>query len=165
MRTSISLQRLRWLVLVLGLMLAVRQWVWMASLITGESMEPTLRAAQVVGINKLAYLFGKPRRGEIISVWTGSGLIVKRVIGLPGETIALRDGKFYINDTPLAEPYVKFQEPTTVAPGQIGPDCFVVAGDNRSQTVIAVVKRARIVGRVTGRRLHVESRQEAASRR
>ena len=123
MRATISVQRLRWLLLALGLVLAVRQWVWMPSLISGESMQPTFRAGQLVGVNKLAYLFGRPRRGEIVAVQTGRGLMVKRIIGLPGENMSLHDGKFYVNDLPLAEPYVKFEEPATVAPAQIGPDC------------------------------------------
>ncbi len=148
MRTAISMQRLRWLLLALGLVLAVRQWVWMPSLITGESMEPTLHGGQLVGVNKLAYLLGRPRRGEIVEVWTGSRLMVKRVLGLPGENIAMRDGIFYVNGAPLTEPYVQFKDDSNIGLGQLGPDCFVVAGDNRSRTIIAVVNRDRIVGRV-----------------
>jgi signal peptidase I len=134
----------------------MRQWVWMPALVTGESMEPTLRGGQLVGVNKLAYQLCGPRRGEIVEVRTGHDLMVKRVIGLPGESIALRDGKFYVNGVLLAEPYVRFQEVRTIAPGRLGPDCFVVAGDNRPQTVIAVVRRDRIVGRVTRKPLDSE---------
>jgi signal peptidase I len=152
MRTAISAQRLRWLLLALGLVLAARQWLWTPVLITGESMQPTLRGGQLVALNKLAYLFGRPQRGEVVGVWTGSGLMVKRVLGLPGETIALRDGMFYVNGAPVAEPYVQFHDVSTIAPGQLGPDRFVVAGDNRSKTIIAVVNRDRIVGRVMRKR-------------
>ena len=148
MRTAISLRRLRWLSLALGLVLAARQWLGTPMFITGESMQPTLRGGQVVALNKLAYRNHGPRRGEIVAISTGSGLMIKRVLGLPGENIALRDGTFYVNDAPLAEPYVQFPDVTTIAPGQLGPDRFVVAGDNRSKTIIAVVNRDRIVGRV-----------------
>lgn len=148
MSTAVSVQRLRWLLLALGLVLAVRHCVGMPALITGASMLPTLRGGQLVGINKLAYRFGKPRRGEVVGVWTGSGLMIKRVLGLPAENIALRDGIFYVNGAPLTEPYVQFQEQCNIAPGQLGPDHFVVAGDNRRGTIIAVVNRNRIVGRV-----------------
>jgi hypothetical protein len=110
--------------------------------------KPTLRGGQRVALNKLAYLFGRPQRGEIVGVWTGSGLMVKRVLGLPGETIALRDGMFYVNGAPVAEPYVQFHDVSTIAPGQLSPDCFVVAGNNRSKTIIAVANRDRIVGRL-----------------
>ena len=148
MRTAISVQRLRWSLLTLGLVLAVRQWVWMPSLIIGESMQPTLHQGQLVGVNKLAYLLGTPRRGEIVEVRTSKGPVCKRIVGLPGETIALRDGIFYVNGAPLTEPYAQFQGVGDIAPGQLGPGHFVVAGDNRSWTIVAVVKRDRIVGRV-----------------
>jgi signal peptidase I len=148
MRTGIPVQTLSWLLLALGLVLAVRQWVGMPSLITGESMQPNLRGGQLVWVNKLAYRWGRPRRGEIVEVWTGRDLLVKRVLGLPGETIALRDGIFYVNGVALAEPYVQFQDDRNIAAGQLGPDRFLVAGDNRSATIIAVVNRDRIVGRV-----------------
>ena len=148
MRTAISMQRLRWLLLALGLVLAVRQWVWTPLLITGESMEPTLRGGQLVALNKLAYRLETPRRGEIVGVWTGRQLIVKRILGLPGEMIAMHDGKVYVNGAPLTEPYIQVQDVNTIAPGQLGPYHFLVAGDNRPVTIIAVVNRDRIVGRV-----------------
>src|ERR1022692_1483204 len=52
-KEGISVRRLRWLVLALGLALAVRQWVWMPTLVVGESMTPTLRHGQFAGVNKL----------------------------------------------------------------------------------------------------------------
>jgi signal peptidase I len=148
MSLSLSVRTLRWLLLALGLVLVVRQWVWMPTLITGVSMEPTLRGGQLVGVNKLAYLFRRPRRGEVVEVWTGRQLIIKRILGLPGEIIAMHDGKLYVNGAPVTEPYVQVQDVNTIAPGQLGPDRFLVAGDNRPQTIIAVVNRDRIVGRV-----------------
>ena len=92
------MQTLRWQLLALGVALAIRQWIWMPGLITGESMQPTLRSGQLVGINKLAYLFDMPRRGDIVEFWTGREFMVKRVLGLPGDQIALRDGIFYVKD-------------------------------------------------------------------
>jgi signal peptidase I len=101
-----------------------------------------------MGINKLAYRFAEPRRGDVVAVWTEHDLMVKRIIGLPGEEIECRDGVFYLNDSPLPEPYVKFTGPASIRSGKLGQDCFVVAGDNRVQSVLAVVRRDRIIGRV-----------------
>lgn len=148
MRTTFSVKSLRCLLLVLGLVLGVRQWFWMPAVIHGESMQPTLHGRQLVGVNKLIYLFGSPERGDVVAVQTGRGLLIKRVIGLPGENIGMQEGQFYINDLPLGEPYVKLQELATIARGRLGPECFLVAGDNRRQTCIAVVRRDRIVGRL-----------------
>jgi len=74
--------------------------------------------------------------------------MLKRVVGLPGEDIAAHDGVFYVNGMSLAEPYVKFCDfRKQVATGRIDAGCFLVAGDNRSHTIIAVVSRERILGR------------------
>jgi signal peptidase I len=148
MRTKISVHALPWLLLALGLALAIRQWIWVPGLISGESMQPTLRSGQLVWINKLVYFFDMPRRGDIVEFWTGREFMVKRVLGLPGDQIAVRGGIFYVNGTPLTEPYVQSKDNSNIAPGRLSPDHFVVAGDNRSQTIIAVVNRKRIVGRV-----------------
>src|SRR4030095_2492234 len=139
---------LRWLILGFVVALMVRHWVWTPVLIRGESMLPTLRDGQFVGVNKLADVFRSPDRGDVVVIWTGKEFMVKRVVGLPGEEIAVRDGNIYLNGNVLKEPYVTSNKSMNeIRPGKIGPRCFVVAGDNRSQTLIAVVSTDRRVGR------------------
>jgi signal peptidase I len=137
---------LRWLLPMLGLVLAVRQWLWTPTLISGESMEPTLHGGQLAWVNKLAYRSRPPQRGDIVVVRTPRTWIVKRILGLPGEEIALRDGVCYVDGRPLAEPYVQFGGTDTTAPGRLGPNRYLVAGDYRAASAIAVVSRDRIVG-------------------
>jgi len=141
-------RKLQWLLLLLALGMAIRGWVWMPVFITGNSMLPTLHAGQIAGVNKLIYLFRLPQRGEVVAVWTGDDLMIKRIIGLPGEEIAERDGLFSVNGMTLAEPYVQFRDHGKIDPGRVGLDRFVVAGDNRLQTLIAIVNRKRIIGRL-----------------
>ena len=136
------------LLLLLGLALLIRVDVWMPLLITGESMLPTLQGGQIAGLNKLAYLRRPPQRGDIVAVWTDRTLIIKRLIGLPGEEISAQDGVFFINGQALPEPYVRFQGQWNIGPGKIAEDQFVVVGDNRSKTLLAVVARERILGRL-----------------
>jgi signal peptidase I len=144
--------RLLWLLVALAGALAVRRWVWMPALITGRSMLPTLLEGQIVGVNKLAYTRHAPARGDIVQIWTGSEFLVKRVVGLPGEEVAIHDGSVYVNAAPLTEPYVEFPDRwREIASGKIDPDCFLVVGDNRSQSTIAIVSRTRIVGRLARR--------------
>jgi len=119
----------------------IRQWVWSPTLINGNSMLPALHGGQIVGINKLAYVLRPPQRGDIIAIWTGKELMVKRIVGLPREQIALRDGTLYVNGGAFEEPYVKFNDHWDIAPGEIKPGCFLVAGDNRPHTLVAVVTR------------------------
>jgi signal peptidase I len=166
MNASVSGWNLKWVMVLLGVALAVRQWLWMPVLVVGASMQPTLRSGQLLGVNKFAYHFDKPRRGDIVEVKTSTGLMLKRVVGLPGETVALREGIFYINGVPLVEPYVYFRELSSIGPGQLGSESYVIAGDNRIESLIAVVNRDRIVGRVVGepsrlRPLHASLAQAA----
>jgi signal peptidase I len=147
--TSRPLRVLRWLWPLLGLALVVRHWIWVPTLIQGASMVPTLRGGQLAGINKLAYAFRRPARGDIVAVWTGKELMIKRVVGLPGEELCVDNGVLCVNGAPLPEPYVKLCNAwQDIAAGRIEADCFVVAGDNREESVIAVVSRKRIEGRV-----------------
>jgi signal peptidase I len=136
------------LLLVLVLVLMIRRFVWTPVLITGKSMLPTLRGGQIAGINKLAYLRHPPLRGDIVAVWDGKQLLIKRIVGLPGEELAAEDGVFYMNGRTLPEPYVQFHDRWKIAPGKLEADHFVVAGDNRCETMVAVVTGDRIVGRL-----------------
>jgi signal peptidase I len=126
-----------------------RSWVWMPALVSGSSMLPTLQDGQIVGVNKLAYCLRPPQRGDLVAVWTGRLLMVKRVVGLPGDRIAISEGVVNVNGLPLQEPYVKDLGQFNLAPGTLAPGGFVVVGDNRSATVLAVVRQARIVGKLT----------------
>jgi signal peptidase I len=139
---------LRRLLLVLLLVLIVRRWICCPTLITDVSMLPTLHSGQLALINKLAYRSRPPQRGDIVAVWTGNQLWIKRILGLPGEEIEFRQGTLYINARPLREPYVKFKGSSCIEPGKLQANHFVAAGDNREPTVIAVITRDRIVGRL-----------------
>jgi signal peptidase I len=148
LRAGLAGSPLRWLLPLLLLVLACRQWIGMPILITGGSMQPTLRSGQLAAINRLAYHFGPPRRGDIVVVHTGRERIVKRIVGLPGEEIAVRNGVFFIDGRPLAEPYVLFAGTDNITPGRLGRNRFVVAGDYRLGGMIAIVNRDRILGRL-----------------
>ncbi len=153
LRTAVARARLRWLLPTLGLALAIRQWVWTPILIRGGSMEPTLRAGQFAGVNKLAYWSRPPQRGDVVVIRTPREVIVKRIVGLPGDEIAMRHGVFYVNGHRLAEPYVQSASDDTIGAGRLGPNRFVVVGDARTaSTIPAVVDGHRILGRLVFRR-------------
>ncbi len=111
-------------------------------------MVPTLHDGQICWINKLAYLRHGPRRGDVVALWTGKDLMVKRVVGLPGEEVAAQGGRFYVNGCLLTEDYVALHDHWDIASGKMAANHFAVAGDNRSQTLVAVIARERIVGRL-----------------
>lgn len=121
--------------------------------VDGFSMQPTLENGNYVLVNRLAYLWNEPRRGDIIvfrppmypeeSLWERViGLpdieeryqdYIKRVIGLPGEQVSIEAGVVYINDVPLNEPYLKFQ-PSYTGEWEVPPDTLFVLGDNRNNS-------------------------------
>lgn len=101
--------------------------------ITGISMEPTYHDRKVNLINCLSYIGKKPQRGDVVGVKTTDTHIMylKRIIALPGETIAIHNGTVLIDDVPLDEPYVQFRAPWEEEPKKLAGDKYFVIGDNR----------------------------------
>ncbi len=88
-------------------------------------------------VNKVVYHFHPPHQGDVIIFHYPKNhdlVYVKRVIGLPGDEIAIGKGKVYINDSPLSEPYVPGRTTGTLARQVISPDHYFVMGDNRSNS-------------------------------
>lgn len=101
--------------------------------IEGPSMRPNLAEGQYLIINKIVYRLHPPQRGDIIVFnhpRNASRDLIKRVIALPGETVDVRQGQVYINDSPLEEPYVINKGNYSVH-FELGTDEFFVLGDNR----------------------------------
>ena len=145
------------LLVVLGAVAAaIRKWIVTLVVINGISMSPTYRDGQIAIMERLSYRFRFPRRGEIVGVRVGHELYQKRIIGLPGETVAVRNGTFFVNNLQLVEPYISGPCDWNVKEGRLGKKTFVVVGDNRSlsqqQVVLCIVKQERIVGRFMARK-------------
>ena len=123
--------------------------------VQGISMEPTYKDRSFNLVNRLSYLWHQPRRGDIVAVRAYAGyhlMLMKRIIGLPGETVAFERGRVLINGQPLDEPYEKWQSDWTVAPEKLGANEYLVVGDNRTMPpedhTWGRVDRGRIVGKV-----------------
>ena len=121
---------------LLGILLAVAVtlFVMQGFCVSGACMQPHLFTGERVLANKLAYHLGEPRRGEIVIFdypKDPTQIYVKRVIGLPGETVAIRSGAVSINGKQLAEPYKTYQAHGDMAPRVIRRGEYFVMGDNR----------------------------------
>ncbi len=123
--------------------------------ITGHSMKPTYRDGRINFVNRLSYLRSKPRRGDVVGIRTAGEhvLLLKRVIGLPGERIAIVRGVVYIDAKPLEEPYVKynaerFRRAWWESERQLEDDEYFVIGDNRAVSDLGGVYESRILGKV-----------------
>lgn len=103
--------------------------------IDGSSMEPTLHNGEYVIINRLVYKLHSPERGDVI-VFRRDGRrdYIKRVLGLPGETIEIRRGQVFINGQAVPEPYLQERSTYSTEPRTIGPDEYFVLGDNRNNS-------------------------------
>lgn len=102
------------------------------------SMEPTLSAGQTCLMNEVVYRMSRPKRGDIIVFRSGNGrlgegLRVKRIVGLPGETVQIRDGRVLINGSVVDDNYASIVDPGLASePVVLGSDEFFVLGDNRN---------------------------------
>ena len=174
------------LLIAFVLALLLRSFLVQAFFIPSESMVPTLEIGDRVLVNRLAYRFGEPERGEIVvfaddagaernnanplvgglrSLVAGLGLappseqdFIKRVIGLPGETIRIADGVVFIDGEPLEEAptseggYLSVRDGSVLPRTRIPEGEYFVMGDNRprssdSRSLLGTVGREQIIGR------------------
>lgn len=98
------------------------------------SMVPTLVPGELVMVNKLAYKLGEMERGDIIVFhYSESEDYVKRLIGLPGDVVEMRNGIVYISDVPMIEPYLN-EMPTYTGRWTVPEGKIFVLGDNRNKS-------------------------------
>lgn len=104
--------------------------------IEGSSMEPSMHPNQYVLVDKISYMLSDPKRGDVVVFNFPQATerdFIKRIIGLPGETVSVRGGVVYVNDVPLDEPYIS-APPTYENTWTLAPDQFFVLGDNRNSS-------------------------------
>ncbi|TVP65400.1 MAG: signal peptidase I [Nitriliruptor sp.] len=169
------------LVVALVLAFLLRTFVVQVFYIPSSSMEPTLSVNDRMIVEKITYRFREPVRGEIV-VFEGESLVdravedttgerlvrvvgqflgvvpasardfVKRVIGLPGDEILIRDGVVSVNGVPIDEPYVVFDDPSDYGPVTVPEGSLFFLGDNRpnssdSRRGLGFVPEDKVVGR------------------
>ncbi len=127
--------------------LLIHQYLFTFARVDGTSMLDTLHENNIMGVSRLHYRLNEPQRGEIITCnYPGEGnkLFVKRIIGLPGETIEIREGTVYIDGEPIAETYLTRVDDQSMDPITLAKDEIFVMGDNRP-----VSRDSRAVGPLT----------------
>ncbi len=118
----------------LVIVLIVNVFLAQATRVEGQSMEPNLHNDERLIIEKVSYRFHGPHRGDIIVLkrpYRSSEPLIKRVVGLPGDIIEIKDGKVYVNGEPYNEPYLDQATWGTIAPTVVPEEHVFVLGDNR----------------------------------
>lgn len=143
--------------LIFAIILAfiIKTFVFATSIVEGESMEPTLQSGERVIFNKIIYILGEPSRGDIVIIQHPNKNYVKRVIGLPGETISMKNHILYIDDVEYDQSFIT--EEAKNHTGNFGPikipdDSYFVMGDHRaiskdSRNGLGFIDREDIIGR------------------
>ncbi|MCB9078690.1 MAG: signal peptidase I [Anaerolineaceae bacterium] len=113
--------------------LALNFFIMQVTYVHGKSMEPNLHSEQRLMIEKVTYQFSTPQRGDIVVIHIDSSPLplIKRVVGLPGEEIKIRDNHVFIDGQVLNEPYLDNIVQDNYGPIKITPAHIFVLGDNR----------------------------------
>jgi len=132
---------LQGIVVILAIFVMIYLFIMSPQEINGQSMEPTFFNAEYILTNKVTYKFRTPQRGDVIIFKSPRNKevdYIKRIIGLPGDTILLQNNTFFVNGVPIEEPYLR---PNTATFGGsflhegeeivVPPEELFVAGDNR----------------------------------
>jgi signal peptidase I len=167
------------IIIAFALALIIKTFLIQAFFIPSQSMVPTLKVGDRVLVNKLVYDFGEPEHGDIVvfenpsliephrnvfeAVWhwliEGLGFstdptkdFIKRIVGLPGDTVEMRNGKVFVNGTVVPEPYIHNRGAQDFPPTVVEPDRVFVMGDNRpnsqdSRSALGQIPMEKIVGK------------------
>lgn len=141
--------------------LIIRSFVFQPFVVEGKSMEPSFYNGEYVMVEKVSYHLHQPKRGDVIVFrYPNDPSInyIKRIIGLPGDTVRIENGKVSVNGTQLNESYLTSDEQTIVARNPdipyevtVGKDQYFVMGDNREHSADSregwLVNKDLIIGR------------------
>ena len=128
------------LVFVIAIVAAtlIKQYIIYNVEVPTGSMEETIQIGDRIVTSRLSYIMSGPRRGDIVVFPFPDDEevdYIKRIIGLPGETIEGRDGLVYINGEPLVEPYVTEALDDDFGPYEVPEDSYFMMGDNRNNSM------------------------------
>lgn len=139
----------------------VRIYIGGTMLIDGESMEPTFQHHDVVIVDRISYHTGEPKRGDVVIVddvidpfesKPNKKKLIKRVIGLPGDTIEVKNGELIRNGKKVKENYINEKMKQDMPEVTVEKGTVFVMGDNRNNSldsrILGAFQREKIYGRI-----------------
>lgn len=157
-KKSLGREILEWVLVVVVAVTAallIRTFLFEPVRVDGESMLNTLHDNEYMIVTKYQYLFDDPQRFDVVICHfpeRGKTNFVKRVVGIPGDTVAVRDGTLYVNGEPQEEPYIDNRPTYTMPDVTLGTNEYFVLGDNRPHSndshLIGPLLRDEIMGQV-----------------
>lgn len=148
------------LIIIIIIILFLMLYVVSVTQVVGSSMSPTLKDEEVLILNKFQYRFFDIKRGDIVSLdYEDTKYLIKRIIGLPGETVKIVNNQLYINDKIYEEEYLandlNYDDFSLADLGysKIPEDMYLVLGDNRENSLdsreIGLIKKEDINGKIS----------------
>lgn len=125
------------IIIALGIGLFLNKYVVANAQVPTGSMETTVMAGDRILVNRLSYVFGEPERGDIVTFIypdDGETLYLKRIMGLPGETISGKDGVIYIDGEPLEKDFTQEISYEDFGPYVVPEGTYFMMGDNRNDS-------------------------------
>ncbi len=161
-KDKVKSEILSWIKTILGailLVVIIQNFIIINAEVPTESMVSTIQPGDKLITFRLSYLFSEPKRGDIIVFKypdDETQKFTKRIIGLPGEKVEIKDGKVYINDStePLNEPYVNGVPTGDYGPYIVPEESYFMLGDNRENSLDSrfwqntFVKKEKILGEI-----------------
>jgi signal peptidase I len=144
------------LLIAIGLALVIIVFLYQPVKVEGTSMAPLLSDQERIFINKFVYRFSAIERGDVVVFWyplDRSKSFIKRVIGLPGDILEMRQGTLWVNGVVVPEPYVplRYEDFSNFGPVTVPKDSYFVMGDHRISSndsrVFGAVENKFIYGR------------------
>ncbi|WP_117169862.1 signal peptidase I [Paraliobacillus sediminis] len=145
---------IKFVLLALILVILLTSFIFSTSVIEGDSMQPTLQNGEQIVYNKIAYLVNEPQRGDIVIIDYPLKNYIKRIIGLPNETIEIREQQLYINNLLYQQSFLTEAKSFTTddfGPITIPDKSYFVMGDNRqiskdSRNGLGFIRSEEIIG-------------------
>ena len=139
-------------IIIIIVVFLVKKFIFTPVIVNGESMMTTLHENDVMILDKIGMKLNGIDRFDIVVIQTQKSKIIKRVIGMPGETIEYKDNKLYINGKEMKDPYGS-TETNDISLQKIPKDMYFVLGDNRGDSLdseeLGAFSKDKILGHAT----------------